>query len=644
MQPIKQTIDYVYNPDNQSKEQLIDSFVVRLKSFERLFSDIKEAKMKAPEQHYLIEGKRGMGKTTLLLRLGYEIENDEILNGWLIPIVFNEEEYSIRRLYKLWERVATLLEEKNDLFKGLHDEMDDSYSSYENEEDYEYAIFNLLNDRLEEQGKKLILFMDNFGDVFSKFNKQEIQRFRTVLQTNVNFRIFAASSTVLEAFYDYKHPFYEFFKVTRLYGLDKGESEELLLKLGETYKQDQVKDIIKNQPGRVEALRRLTGGVIRTIVLLFEIFTDKKDGSAFSDLESILDRVTPLYKHRMDDLPAQQQEIVGAIALAWDAVSVKEISQKTKIISKTVSAQLKQMEKNEIITRKLTSNKNHFYQISERFFNVWYLMRHGRKGDKRKVLWLVRFLEEWCDERELVARMHRHISSLKKGVYDINAAYYFTEALASTKGLPAKEQDELIKVTRDFLSENKSEFVRHLTESDLELHMKGMNMLKDKEYQQALNLFMKMREEDFASMSVCYYYLNDFLKAEEYFLKAEKIKLAVAEKGHLGETNNSSSVHEKEFKYFSKAEKDHSKTTEKDLTDYLLLLIAKKQYQFLHDYFTNPKAEKLNIKDQLKPIWYTLMYYMQDEYPNEYLRMGEELEETVKEIIEKVEQMRKNYV
>ena len=109
-----------------------------------------------------------------------------------------------------------------------------------------------------------------------------------------------------------------------------------------------IKEIIDTQPGRIEALRRLTGGVIRTIVLLFEIFIDQKDGSAFSDLEAILDRVTPLYKHRMDDLPAQQQEIVEAIALAWDAINVSEISQKTRIISKTVSAQLRQMEKNEI--------------------------------------------------------------------------------------------------------------------------------------------------------------------------------------------------------------------------------------------------------------------------------------------------------
>ena len=57
------------------------------------------------------------------------------------------------------------------------------------------------------------------------------------------------------------------------------------------------------------------------------------------DLEKILDSVTPPYKQRMDSLSPQQQEIVDFIALSWDAVSTNEISQKTKLASKAVSAQ-----------------------------------------------------------------------------------------------------------------------------------------------------------------------------------------------------------------------------------------------------------------------------------------------------------------
>ena len=98
------TVANIYNPQNQSRDELIEGFVVRQQTFKKLFKAIKEAKMETPEQHYLILGRRGMGKTTLLLRLAYEIENDSDLNGWLIPLVFNEEEYGIRGLYKFWER------------------------------------------------------------------------------------------------------------------------------------------------------------------------------------------------------------------------------------------------------------------------------------------------------------------------------------------------------------------------------------------------------------------------------------------------------------------------------------------------------------------------------------------------------------
>jgi len=74
------------------------------------------------------------------------------------------------------------------------------------------------------------VILDNFGDIFAKFNRQEVQRLRTVLQTNTSFRIFGASSKVLEAFYDNRHPFFEFFKVKRLTGLNKEETIDLLLK------------------------------------------------------------------------------------------------------------------------------------------------------------------------------------------------------------------------------------------------------------------------------------------------------------------------------------------------------------------------------------------------------------------------------
>ena len=71
----------IYNPDLLTKKQLIGTFVVRLKKFKKLFEEIRTSDMTKPEQPILIVGLRGMGKTTLLLRLSYEVENNESLNS-----------------------------------------------------------------------------------------------------------------------------------------------------------------------------------------------------------------------------------------------------------------------------------------------------------------------------------------------------------------------------------------------------------------------------------------------------------------------------------------------------------------------------------------------------------------------------------
>ncbi|MEM9547138.1 MAG: ATPase, partial [Bacteroidota bacterium] len=412
------TVATIYNPNLLSKKQLIGNYAVRLKKFQKLFKEIKTSTMSRPEQHILIEGQRGMGKTTLLLRLSYEVENDELLNTWLIPLVFNEEQYDVSSLSGLWELIAKYLGDKNEAFISLFDEMDSNYLRFDdNDEEYEKFIFNLLIRALKREGKKILLFIDNFGEMFSKL-ESESKRLREILMTCEHIRIIAASSVVSEAFFKYDEPLYEFFKIEKLNELTLEETKLLLLKLGESYNKSKIKKIVENEPERIETLRRLTGGVTRTIILLFEIFIDDETGNAFKDLESVLDRVTPLYKHRMDDLKPQPQKIVHSIAMNWDAIAVKEIAKKTRIPSKTVSAQLHKLVKNGIILKTETTTKNHLYSVRERFFNIWYLMRNGRKGDKNKVIWLARFFENWLNPKALRTRVEKFLQGYDSGAFE----------------------------------------------------------------------------------------------------------------------------------------------------------------------------------------------------------------------------------
>ena len=660
----------LFNPHMQGEEDLINNFVIRLKEFQGIFNDIKSSTMEHPEQHYIIQGQRGSGKTTLLLRIYYEIKRNNKLNKWLIPLRFNEEQFHIRTLCRLWESVIELLEHREE-FAGLYDKVEE----LQGRDDYDEICFDILSTALKEKNKKVVLFIDNIGDMLNKFSEQEHHRIREILLTSPDIRIIGASSVTLEYSYDYTKPFFDFFKFVYMNELNSEETRDLLLKLSERYHGEAVRKILEKQPERIETLRRLTGGIPRTIVLLFEIFADDKSGDSIKDLEIVLDRVTPLYKHRMEDLSHQQQEIVDVIAMSWDAISTKEIAGKIRMESKAVSAQLKQLEKNRIIHKIETSTKNYLYQITERFFNIWYLMRYGRRKERNRVLWLVRFLMEWCSKDELIDRAKRHIDALSGGGFHEKSALYLTEALASTD-LPMKLQHEVIKTTREFLSKKDKRLLKELSPSDLELVEGAARFLGEGHYRQCLKILEQVKNSEVINNMLAYVYLvgfNDTAKAEEYYLKA-------INKGDSSAMFTLSYMYFEEkrekykaLEYMQKAFDNLKGTFPKmglitiliwnnkidealnhlkevlpeianevrlDSSLSLLLLIAKKQYYLTLKLFVE---KAYNLKERYRPIYYALMYFMQDEYPNEYKKMGGELKETVEEIIARINQLGEDY-
>ena len=401
--------NFLYNPERKGKQQLIAEFVIRQNVLDIIMEDIENSSMKTPEQHYLLIGQRGAGKTTLLNRIRYAIEDSIRLKDWLIPVIFSEEQYNIGDLANLWENVAQLLEDYHG-FEGIYPEM----GKYVSFSDFEEHCWDILEAQLNKKKKKLVLLIDNIGDLLKKLDDLEVRRLRMILQTKSQIRVIAASPLYLESVLDYKQPLFEFFKVIRLEGLSSRETRELLIKLADIHAEKGIINrIIKETPERIETLRALTGGVPRTMALMFNIFIEHENENSLKDLERILDVVTPLYKHRMDDLPAQQQKIVDAVAKYWDPISVKELKDRVRLESKVISAQLRQLEKNQVVQKLETGNKNHEYILKERFFNIWYLMRYGRKDDKQKVIWLVRFLESWCTDDEIDMRIENFINQIK---------------------------------------------------------------------------------------------------------------------------------------------------------------------------------------------------------------------------------------
>ena len=694
---------YKYNPNEMSEDEFLKRFVVRKAVFDEVFEALQSADYSVPNQHHILIGQRGQGKTTILRKLSIEIQKDKKLSKFLIPVQFSEEQYSMRGLCSLWERVAEYLE---DHYGEMFEDALENVESHEDDDNYEMKCFSYLEKQLKQHKKKLVLFIDNINILLESLQEQEQHHLREILLTSSSFIIVGGSTKMFEQQYEYSKPFYEFFNSITLDGLTFDESIALLRILGDKEQTNKIEHIIKNNPARIETLRRVTGGVPRTMVMLFEIFIED-NGNTFNDLMKVLDDVTPLYQERMNHIPKVLQNITHAIAINWDGMLTKEIAQKTKLESKVVSAQLKQLEKYQIV-ESVSIGKNKIYTIKERFFNIWYLMRFGKKKDRQRVEWLIQFLLAWYSRDELEDKAKKFINTLKTSDMNESYAYHLGEAL-SYVGVGLQTEYNLKQEVKIYLEKVKSSFVKEVSPSDVEILKKAFNFHTQNKLDEAINVLIKSKKNSSMVSNVIaslLYEQKEYKKAEEYYLKAiesgdtdalinlgilykeqkeykkaEEYYLKAIESGDTDALNGLSWYYfersikkEKALRYikenytgaknyynihtFSVIElwlENFSKSYEKflewleygelvendaDVSIYLNLLISKGQLYKAKEFLEMPEYQ---LKERYKPIWYALMRLMQDDFPHEIKKMGSELKDTVDEVLEEIERLRVKY-
>ncbi len=506
-------IHLLNNTGNKSREVLIDTFVVRETEFHTVMSSITEGSGRHRFKNILIIGLRGAGKTTLLHRVRYAIEDEALLNKAYATVMFSEEQYHLTDLPTLWESVAQVLQE-NHGWDGVSDEIQ---SIVERAGLDEAGLYSVLERAAISRGVSLILFFENINVFWGKLTQKEREIFKQRITEQQVVRVIASSTSYTDSRVDLSTPFFNFFSVVELRSLNKAECEKLLLKIGVLQGQEeQISHIIKNHPGRIESLRRLTGGVPRTISYLFQIFLDNSNGKAIKDLYILIDTLTFLYKAELDQLSSQQQRLIDTIARNWDALPTKEIAQRTRLESKNVSTILALLERNQLVEVVKTGGKNNLYRIKDRFLNIWYLMRFGRRHDKNNVIWLVRFFDTWCDETELAKRVRDHINELSKGGYDEEAAVDMGNTFLSCENLPHSMKLQLLEASKSVLGER---MYKKLQPSAALMGEAFNEYVRKGEYDQALQSVEQMNLEEVDQnglFTYLYFAKQDFVRSAEY--------------------------------------------------------------------------------------------------------------------------------
>lgn len=404
----------IYNPAILKDSDFLAGFVARRETADDIIKRLRDITPRSLAKHRLILGQRGMGKTSLLRRIALAVRDDEGLAEILLPLTFREEQYNVHNLHTFW---CNCLDALGDHFE--RSEQPDKAAEVDRQvagltrakrgpasEDEGEEALTTLKTWSKREGKRILLLIDNIDLILDGLARQHWILRRT-LQEQGSIIVIGAATAYLEATSDPKGAFYDFFQVTVLERLTQDELLACLRGLAEVRGEQgrKVLHILNTDPGRIRTLHDLTGGNLRTLVLLYMLLERDADDEVMHDLERLLDEVTVLYKARVEDLAPQTRVVLDAVALNWNPVTAAKVAEITGMETSAVSTQLDRLVRNGLLEKvSISTSGRTAFQLGERFFNIWYLMRHGPRRQRTRLLWLTGFLRGFYSPQQLTEK------------------------------------------------------------------------------------------------------------------------------------------------------------------------------------------------------------------------------------------------
>ncbi len=381
-----------YNPGFLSDEELVGSFCVRLDLFESMVECLRECTGNA-NTHQIVIGPRGSGKTSLLLRVAAEIRRNESLSSRFFPVVFAEESYEVSSAGEFWLECLSRLADQASV-KPNEPDLKRSYEELRRVPDDQMLgdrCLGLIQDFADREGKRLVLIVENLNMMFADFvDKDTGWRLRQPLQTERRIILLASATTRFDEIDSPDCAFYDLFRELTLRPLEPDECEVL-------WKTISDRDC---QPETIRALRILTGGSPRLLTIVARFGANLSFRDLMIDLLDLVDDHTEYFKSHLDSLPAQERRVYLTLVDLWKPATAREIAERARSDTSKCSAQLARLADRGVVEVIGGSTRRKQYYITERLYNIYYLMRRSR-GSAPLVEALIQFMEAYYSPSEL---------------------------------------------------------------------------------------------------------------------------------------------------------------------------------------------------------------------------------------------------
>ncbi|WP_293147002.1 MULTISPECIES: tetratricopeptide repeat protein [unclassified Microcoleus] len=400
---MKGTLLSRFTPSLMKHEDLEEMLVQRHDFANELVESIRQSILKQSEQHHLLIGMRGIGKTHLVSLMYYRVSKMEDLREKVLIAWLREEEWGVTSFLDLLLRILRSLqsEYRDEYNAKLFDRVESLYN--ESPDTAQQTAAELLKDFAGD--RTLFLLVENLDDLFEGLGDSGQQQFRDYLENTHFCTIFATSQHLFKGIDNKKAPFYNFFNRHDLENLNLDQVVCLLKNIAKLEDNKELELFIETAKGRsrIEAIHHLAGGNHRVYMIFAEFLTRDSLDLLVKPFLQTLDELTPYYQARMAWLSPQQRKIIEFLCNRRGAVMVKDIARRCFMTHQTASSQLKQLSGMGYVTSESIGRES-YYEIRE------VLMRFCMDVKKHRgepISLIVDFLRLWYTQEELKQRLDR---------------------------------------------------------------------------------------------------------------------------------------------------------------------------------------------------------------------------------------------
>ena len=383
-----------FNPGTfQSDAEVISQFVVREREL-AIVLEVLNDNLDAPScQHTLLVAPRGRGKTMLLARVAAELRARSALAERLLPVRFMEESQEILDsgdfwLEALFHLAAEISKSDSALAQELRAAHEDLAARWRGDE-LDLRARSTVLDTADRLGRQLVLMVENLQDLCGDVDDDFGWKLRAVLQTEPQIMLLATATSRFKGLDDPAQPFFELFRTLHLEPLDTGECRRLWHVVSGY-------DVIERQ---IRPLQILTGGNPRLLVIVAQFARHRSLRQLMEELVTLIDDHTEYFRSHLQGIAKTERRVYLAVIDLWQPSSTAEITARSRLDVRTVSAMLGRLANRGAIGVE-GSGRKRWYSAAERLYSIYYKLR--RQRDEAAVIQnLIRFMAAFYSGPEL---------------------------------------------------------------------------------------------------------------------------------------------------------------------------------------------------------------------------------------------------